>query len=351
MSKRQKPNWYDTTKKDKPGWYDALRETPWNAPVLTREQEQRMVQLASAVQGNVGKRGGLVGSAARGNFRKRKMFAPIWITALSLLIILLAITSFGRTDTILDHIGLGGDPSWKARSAAWEGAVKLFEAFPGGDFASGQRNGAWWNLYFPYEQVKGSTLRVDGVHKVSGLEIREIPETTLDDPRLAYDHFTRISSEFDLPMGGLWKFEMYLDDRKLGDVVFDVPEGSWEPSGQFQYETYQLRGSAGKIGVLNTELLRVSLPNKYMWFFWGRTDEETRRLFGKSVTITGTKKGEKDAVLVFQGSTGIPNTDIPNNDNVARVPTSMSLPSAGMWRLDATVDGKYFGSVFLEVRE
>ncbi|MDF2670534.1 MAG: hypothetical protein K0R67_2840, partial [Paenibacillus sp.] len=44
------------------------------------------------------------------------------------------------------------------------------------------------------------------------------------------------------------------------------------------------------------------------------------------------------------------NPPIPDNDKVAKVPASMSLPAAGVWRLDAIIDGRWFGSVFVNVK-
>ncbi|MEC0229920.1 hypothetical protein [Paenibacillus alba] len=59
------------------------------------------------------------------------------------------------------------------------------------------------------------------------------------------------------------------------------------------------------------------------------------------------KTGEK--VNVFEGSIGIPNTAIKDNDKVGRMPSMMTLPSKGLWRLEAYVEEKLFGSVVVEV--
>jgi hypothetical protein len=322
-------------KQQKPSWYAALKETPWSNLALSEEHVRKVTSLANQKIG------------------QKRAWSPLWISTVSLLVLLLGLTTYGRMDEISYQLKVAVDPSWKVRSAAWDDNVKIFEGIPGGDYTAGQRNGSWWNLYLPYDEVWGRKLRIDAIHRESGQRIREVPEMTIDSPSFAYDDFIRISSRFDLPIGGLWKFEMYLDDRKLGDVVFHVPEGYWEPSRTFQHGTYLLRGEEGRLGILNTDLLRVGAPNKYMWFFWGENALETQQLFGKDVTITGTKQGDKESIIVFEGSLAIPNTNVvpltPNNEQAAQVPTSMSLPSEGNWRLDAEVDGVHFGSVFVEV--
>jgi hypothetical protein len=325
----------------KPIWYESLKETPWNQPEPSREQVMELTKRANQTH-------------AKAAGKKRRL-NTIGLSSASLLIVV-ALWANGALDTLLIRVEQAiesSDPAWSVRSAAWRDGNKLFEAFPGGDFTSGQANGCWWNLYVPFEQVEGSKLRIEGTHKDSGLQLDEVPEMGLSSPMLAYANFTRVSSRFDLPIGGLWKFTMYLDDAPLGDVVFNVPEGAWKPDSTFQFDTYSLKGEEHRLGFLDVGL-RAGLPdNKFMWFFWGRTDEETRSLFGKKLLITGTRQSSPSSIPLFEGSIGTPNPmvnpPIPNNDKVAKSPVAMSLPSAGMWRLDAIIDGKWFGSIFVDV--
>jgi hypothetical protein len=320
----------------KPLWYEQLKETPWGQPGLSQEQIMR-----------------LIGQANHKAAGKKRRLYPLWLGAATLLMVIALWTS-GRFDLLINRVEWSTDPAWSVHSASWEDGNKIFEAFPGGDFTAGKANGCWWNLYLPFEKVEGSRLRVEGVHKESGLQINEVPEMKLISPTLAYKDFTRFSSQFDLPVGGLWKFTMYLDDKRLGDVVFEVPEAAWEPDSMFQFDTYSLKGVEHRLGFLDVGL-RAGLPNnKFMWFFWGKSDEETRGLFGKTLSITGTKKGDNHSISIFEGSIGTPNPlvnpPIPDNDKVAKSPSSMSLPTPGLWRLDAIIDGKWFGSVIVDIK-
>jgi hypothetical protein len=90
-----------------------------------------------------------------------------------------------------------------------------------------------------------------------------------------------------------------------------------------------------------------------MWFFWGKTDAETRQLFGKKLLISAIQYGDSESIPLFNGTIGTPNPyaipPIPDNDKVAKAPTTMTLPYAGIWRLDATIDGTLFGSVYVKV--
>ncbi|GIP38186.1 hypothetical protein J31TS4_14660 [Paenibacillus sp. J31TS4] len=127
----------------------------------------------------------------------------------------------------------------------------------------------------------------------------------------------------------------------------------WKVSPLFKSDSYTMIGEEGKIGFIydDGEVVRF-YPNKeqkYMWHFWAQTPQETQKLFGKKVKIIGVSKQTGEKVNVIEGGIGIPNTAIKDNDKVGRMPSTMSLPSKGLWRLEAYVDEKLFGSVVVEV--
>lgn len=133
----------------------------------------------------------------------------------------------------------------------------------------------------------------------------------------------------------------------------NVSDESWQVSSMFKNDDSILLGEQGKIGFIydDKEVVRFypGKKQKYMWYFWAETPQETQKLFGKKVKIFGVSKKSGEKVNVFEGSIGIPNTAIKDNDKVGRMPSMMTLPSKGLWRLDAYVDEKLFGSVVVEV--
>ncbi|KRF02265.1 hypothetical protein ASG89_24755 [Paenibacillus sp. Soil766] len=133
----------------------------------------------------------------------------------------------------------------------------------------------------------------------------------------------------------------------------NVRNESWQVSSIFKYDDYMMIGEQGKIGFIydDKDVTRFypGKKQKYMWHFWAETPEETRNLFGKRVKIIGVSKQTGQKADVFDGGIGIPNTAIEDNDKVGRMPSMMSLPSKGLWRLEAFVDEKLFGSVVVEV--
>ncbi|NQX66122.1 hypothetical protein HQN90_08290 [Paenibacillus alba] len=132
-----------------------------------------------------------------------------------------------------------------------------------------------------------------------------------------------------------------------------VLDESWKVSSMFKNDNFILLGEQGKIGFIydDNEVVRFypGKKQKYMWHFWAETPQETQNLFGKKVKIIGVSKKTGEKVNVFEGSIGIPNTAIKDNDKVGRMPSMMILPSKGLWRLEAYVEEKLFGSVVVEV--
>lgn len=159
--------------------------------------------------------------------------------------------------------------------------------------------------------------------------------------------------------------EMNVQEENKLSLKVDTNAKGWEVSPTFNIPVtfgdgtkgeYILIGKEGKLGFLTGgHPIIAGKSNKYMWHFWGSTLEETQQLFGKEMEIRGVSKQTGEEISVFKGGIGIPNPNvqppIPDNDKVAKGPTMMSLPSAGLWRLDAYIEEKLFGSVVAQVHD
>ncbi|MFE5318505.1 DUF4871 domain-containing protein [Paenibacillus sp. NPDC056579] len=154
-------------------------------------------------------------------------------------------------------------------------------------------------------------------------------------------------------------------NEKNTSLTVNTQSKGWEISPTFTIPVtfgdktkgeYILVGTEGKIGFLTGgHPIVAGNSQKYMWHFWGSTLEETKQLFGKKMEIRGVSKQTGKEISLFKGGVGIPNPNvqppIPNSDNVAKAPTMMSLPSAGIWRIDVYIEEKLFGSVVVQVSE
>lgn len=236
------------------------------------------------------------------------------------------------------------------RNLYTEQNVKIMEAFPGGDYAAGTPAGCMWMLYVPFEQQKDRNIRIEGVHRETGYKLTELAETKVAEAGSAYRRnaepgasaveMTRIVTRFAVPLEGVWSFVVYLDGERYADVVFDVADAPWEVSPMFKSGTYDLRGVKDRLGFIDPGFI-AGKPNKYMWHFWGGAEELTGAL-----KIEAVRRGSNRVESVFAAE----RLGAALNGADAVIPSSMTLPEPGMWRLMAFVDGKLQGSVVVEVK-
>lgn len=76
---------------------------------------------------------------------------------------------------------------------------------------------------FTIEEIKKQNLKIVAVHHKTNKQFIEIELEEIENKGFNYDGITRVSTEFDIPISGVWKFDVYIDDNILGTVTFDVP--------------------------------------------------------------------------------------------------------------------------------
>ena len=120
----------------------------------------------------------------------------------------------------------------------------------------------------------------------------------------------------------------------------------WKESPMFKVNQYEMIGEEGRLGFIydDTDVTRFYPNNdqKYMWHFWGNEDEFNGEL---KVIASHKESGEQITVLEGRPLAG------SNNGADHHVPSIMSLPKTGMWKLDAYIGEKLFGSIFVNVYE
>lgn len=318
-----------TEQEPQPDWMQELASPPFNEPMFTAKMKSDVSQ-----------------SAATGAISRKRRRAParlISMTAGVLALLLIAAVWGWRESPALQRMipiqGWGYAAKWTPRSVYTVDGVDKLQVFPGGEAAAGSPAGAWWNLLTPIQELEGKTISISAVHRDTGTTIQELSETKITSD-MAYNDLTRVSSRFALPLSGLWRFDVMVDHEKYGDIVIDVPDSSWEPSPNFVSGSYAMSGVEGRLGFIYPDLI-AGKPNKYMWHFWGRDEELTGDL-----VITAVKQNSSEIIDVFKVAGLRPS---PLNGADAAIPTSMSLPSPGLWRIMVSIDGQLFGSVIVEV--
>lgn len=310
-----------------PDWLQELASSPFNEPMFTEQMKADVLE----------------NSANSFKFRKRRTPMRLLSMTTGILALLLIAAIWGwRESPVLQQIipikGWGNAADWTPHNVYSENGTDKLQAVPGGDYAAGSPAGVWWNLLTPVQELEGKTIRISAVHRDTGTTLEELAETVITSD-MAYDDFTRVSSRFALPLSGLWRFNVMIGQEKYGDIVIDVPDSSWEQSPSFVSGDYAMIGVKGRLGFIHPGLV-AGQPNKYMWHFWGRDEELTGDL-----DITALKKDTTEIIEVFHSKLMFGK----HNGADAALPTTMSLPSAGLWRIMTSINGHLFGSVIVEV--
>jgi len=118
---------------------------------------------------------------------------------------------------------------------------------------------------------------------------------------------------------------------------------NWKESSLFESESFTMIGEEGRMGFIydDSEVTRF-YPNKtqkYMWHFWGEDEE-----FDGELKIVGTHETEEQVTILESDSVGG-----ANHGAERHLPSNFSLPTSGMWKLDAYFDNDLFGSIYVRV--
>jgi hypothetical protein len=124
-------------------------------------------------------------------------------------------------------------------------------------------------------------------------------------------------------------------------------DGDWSLTGTFDIavteadgrQTFRtLRGVQGLFGFIDMPFV-AGQGQKYMWHFWGAPEA----FVGKPLKVTAANPDGKTIDLFSGILAGA------NNGAVAHLPSSMTLPSPGLWRLEVRVDDRVIGHIVVQV--
>ncbi|PUB05905.1 hypothetical protein [Paenisporosarcina sp. OV554] len=120
---------------------------------------------------------------------------------------------------------------------------------------------------------------------------------------------------------------------------------NWKESPLFESGNHTMLGEEGRLGFSydDGEILRFypDKTQKYIWYFWGEEQE-----FDGALKFIGTHENDEKQKVVYGGE-----FYKANNKADRQVHTSMNLPKSGMWRLDAYIGDKLFGTVYVKVHK
>lgn len=119
------------------------------------------------------------------------------------------------------------------------------------------------------------------------------------------------------------------EDGQTGDFIFRI-------------------GDNGKLGFGEYGPFIAGETQKYMWHFWGEQE-----ILTQSFKVIGINKetGEEITVLELPAPASTSTSLSPNNGADHHIPSTMMLPSEGIWKLEVHFGEDLFGNVIVDVEE
>lgn len=135
------------------------------------------------------------------------------------------------------------------------------------------------------------------------------------------------------------------NDEEAIEKKEKVIQHHWNESPLFESGGYTMIGEEGRLGFIydDSEVVKFypDKVQKYMWYFWG----EEQELDGE-LKVVAIHENDNEEIYVTGGT-----LSSANNGADKHIPSHMSLPKSGMWKLDAYIGDRLFGSVYVKVHE
>ncbi|MDR6549214.1 DUF4871 domain-containing protein [Paenibacillus qinlingensis] len=221
----------------------------------------------------------------------------------------------------------------------------IFSVAPEPNAQAGVMNGYIFHFEEAMATFKGKTLTIQAVHLPTGHR-ETVSSEKIETASPGYPGLERYAIRFTLPLAGVWRLDVTLDDQPYGDVAVSMSDPSWEISPIFQSGNYWMRGLEKQVGFIDAGFI-AGRTNKYMWHFWG-TDEELDGPF----QILAVREGSNTLIEVFSSNAFSSANALGQANNGAdrHLPTSMMLPERGRWRLLPYVHGRLLNSIVVDVK-
>ncbi|MCY9659819.1 DUF4871 domain-containing protein [Paenibacillus chondroitinus] len=210
---------------------------------------------------------------------------------------------------------------------------------------AGEMSGYIFHFEEPFENFFGKLMTIQAVNLRSGL-VETVSSEVIQEPSIGYLGLERYALRFALPLDGIWRFEVKLDDKLYGKLMINMQSPSWEITPMFQSDVYWLRGFEKQVGFIDAGF-KAGMVQKYIWHFWG-TEEKLNGPF----EVKAIKEGSDSLINVY-ASNPLSSANAlggPLNGADRALPTSMMLPEVGRWRLLPYVHGRLLDPIVVEVK-
>jgi hypothetical protein len=227
---------------------------------------------------------------------------------------------------------------WSVKSTSVQNGKELFSTVPNTNFTAGMRGTLSVELNEP-EAVIDKRLTIIATSWKGGDPVVLLDNQTINVRSQPTGDSLRFSlSNFGLPLGGLWRLDMKINDVPYGHTVLNIPDFSWSPSSRTRL--IEQEGWLDKQMALEGPDFIAGSTNRYTWYFLG-----SRRITG-TFKVEAIEQNTTKRLVLFEA----PSLGAPKYGAAATISSSLSLPTPGNWRLTTYIDGKIFDSLVVEVK-
>lgn len=309
-----------------PNWHELMKFSPFDKPHFNENLKSQIIKKVNQ------------NSRKKQVYWTRPAFIIIFLFVAVMSTIMLPIYLERTEPSKVIHTD-DRKEKWAVRYEYVRDGVRLFTINPDPQISAGKTYGYMINFTAPFEQFEGKILTIRAIHKETGMVVTATPHIIIERSS-GYSSLDRFTTSFGLPLSGLWRYEVELSGILYGDAVLSVAEPSWEVSPLFTSGTYQLRGIPNKVGFIDAGFI-AGKNNKYLWHFWGSEYE-----LNGNFKVKALKKGTHQLIDVFSADY----LGGKNNGADHSIPSSMSLPTSGLWQLLVYMNDQLFGSIVIDVK-
>ncbi|WBL17052.1 hypothetical protein [Sutcliffiella sp. NC1] len=298
---------------------------------------------------------------------KKPNFSIYLITTLAVsLFILLFYTDFLPNFYSSDGINRGSlqpvESEWKVRHEYTKNNQMLFEVFPDPTLSAGKTYGYIFSFKESFDIYKGKDIEIYAIHSDTGERINVLPSKTITEPSGGYSSLQRFTAFFEVPDSGLWKYEVYFNNKLYGDVVLSVGDKviqnkdipSFVKASDIEIIDWNRKavnignnivGNKNKSGVIGADMPSININQKWMWHLWEIENPTETKL----TAIGFHRETETWHQIITTGWTiGLGGA---NNGADAHAPSSVNIPMPGEWSILLYVDGELFDVLVYNINE
>ncbi|MGM7721677.1 hypothetical protein [Metabacillus sp. Hm71] len=261
---------------------------------------------------------------------------------------------------------INGGPSalnmWEERHEYKEKQNLIFSIFLDPELKAGTPYGYIFSFKEPFDTFKGKELSISAVHKETGERIQVLSPKKIIKPSTGYSSLQRFTVTFQVPFGGLWMYEVYLDGKAYGDVVVRVFEKAEEiavtlpedipdyvQKSHFEKINWNRKattfgniiGNENQSGIIGADMPSLT-GQKWMWHLWSTDASE--------LTVVGFHRDSRTVHSVLKNGWTI---DLGGENNGADVhaPSTVTIPERGEWAFLLYADRELFDVIVLKINK